>query len=101
VKRGDLVWIWFDTGAGRTGGARVLYGRVIGAGPRTYRVRWESGLTNRVAQGYGDVKVVEGSALEEAREAMARVDREHGQTTAGSDTLYLHGPWCTDSRAKR
>ena len=45
--KGDVVRIWFDTGAlGHT----ILYGRVIAAGPKAYRVRWESGLTNRITR---------------------------------------------------
>ena len=48
-KRGDLVQTWFDTGAM---GATILHGEVIAAGPKRYRVRWESGLTNRLEQGY-------------------------------------------------
>jgi hypothetical protein len=47
-KVGDIVASWFDTGAF---GATLLLGVVIAAGPKTYRVRWESGLSNRVEQG--------------------------------------------------
>lgn len=47
-KIGDVIATWFDTGAF---GAQILFGVVIAAGPRTYRVRWESGATNRVEQG--------------------------------------------------
>jgi hypothetical protein len=51
-KRGDYVQTWFDTGAM---GATILYGRVVSAGPRTYLVRWESGIQNRVTQEYPHV----------------------------------------------
>jgi hypothetical protein len=47
-KVGDIVATWFDTGAF---GAAILFGLVIAAGPKSYRVRWESGNTNRVEQG--------------------------------------------------
>lgn len=45
VKRGDYVQMWFDTGAF---GANILVGIVIDSGPKSFRVRWESGLTNRI-----------------------------------------------------
>jgi hypothetical protein len=45
---GDIIATWFDTGAF---GPRLLFGVVIAAGPRTYRVRLESGRINRIAQG--------------------------------------------------
>ena len=47
-KVGDVIATWFDTGAF---GAQILFGVVIAAGPKAYRVRWESGSTNRVEQG--------------------------------------------------
>jgi hypothetical protein len=47
-KVGDVIATWFDTGAF---GASLLFGVVIAAGPKAYRVRWESGITNRVEQG--------------------------------------------------
>lgn len=72
-KRGDLVRTWFDTGAM---GSTILYGRVIAAGPKAYRVRWESGLTNRITQGDGAIKRVEPREEEAAAEAMKRADRE-------------------------
>lgn len=50
MKRGDYVQTWFDTGAGKMGGPQILYGTVIKAGPMTYTVRWESGITNRIRQ---------------------------------------------------
>lgn len=71
-NRGDLVETWFDTGGGKMGGPQIIYGRVIAAGPRVARVRWESGLTNRIAQ---DSHVVE-SARDQAvaSEAVSRAD---------------------------
>ena len=59
MRRGDYVETWFDTGAM---GAQLLYGVVIAAGPKAYRIRWESGLTNRVPQGYFDVKLARDTA---------------------------------------
>jgi hypothetical protein len=47
-KVGDVIAMLFDTGAR---GAEILLGVVIAAGPKAYRVRWESGLTNRIEQG--------------------------------------------------
>jgi hypothetical protein len=47
-KVGDVIAMLFDTGAR---GAEILFGVVIAAGPKAYRVRWESGLTNRIEQG--------------------------------------------------
>jgi hypothetical protein len=47
-KIGDVIATWFDTGAF---GAQLLLGVVIAAGPKAYRVRWESSSTNRVEQG--------------------------------------------------
>lgn len=47
-KVGDIIATWFDTGAF---GAQLLFGVVIAAGPKAYRVRWESGATNRIEQG--------------------------------------------------
>jgi hypothetical protein len=48
VRVGDIVATWHDTGAF---GAQILFGAVIAAGPKVYRVRWESGATNRIEQG--------------------------------------------------
>lgn len=48
MQRGDTVRTLFDTGAM---GCAILEGEVIAAGPKAYRVRWVSGLTNRIAQG--------------------------------------------------
>jgi hypothetical protein len=47
-KVGDIIATWFDTGAF---GANILFGVVIAAGPKNYRVRWESGSKNRLEQG--------------------------------------------------
>lgn len=47
-KVGDIIATFFDTGAF---GAELLLSVVIAAGPKAYRVRWESGFTNRVEQG--------------------------------------------------
>lgn len=47
-KVGDVIAAWYDTGAF---GATLMFGAVIAAGPKAYRVRWESGNTNRIEQG--------------------------------------------------
>jgi hypothetical protein len=47
-KVGDVIATWFDTGAF---GVQILFGVVIAAGPKAYRVRWESRNTNRIEQG--------------------------------------------------
>lgn len=52
VWRGDYVQTLFDTGAF---GYTSLYGIVEKAGVRTYTVRWESGLRNRIRQGNRNV----------------------------------------------
>lgn len=56
MQRGDFVQTLFDTGAM---GVAILHGVVIAAGPMAYRVRWESGLTNRIRQGDWRVKAAE------------------------------------------
>lgn len=63
-KRDDLVQTWFHTGAM---GAVILYGVIVAAGPKAARVRWESGLTNRIAQGCRNVKPADDQ--DEARKA--------------------------------
>ncbi len=68
VTRGDLVQTWFDTGAM---GATLLYGEVIAAGPKAIRVRWESGLTNRVLRDTSFVAPAKNVEL--ARAALANV----------------------------
>jgi hypothetical protein len=62
--RDDLVQTWFHTGAM---GAAILYGVVVAAGPKAARVRWESGLTNRIAQDCHSVKPADDKS--EARKA--------------------------------
>ncbi len=47
-KIGDIIATWYDTGAF---GATLTFGVVIAAGSKMYRVRWESGNTNRIEQG--------------------------------------------------
>jgi hypothetical protein len=47
-KLGDVIAMWHDTGAF---GMTIVLGVVIAAGPKTYRVRWESAHTNRIEQG--------------------------------------------------
>lgn len=52
-KKGDEVQTFFDIGAL---GMTLLYGVVIAAGPKTYSVRWESEIVNRLRQGDHRVK---------------------------------------------
>lgn len=47
-KVGNCIATWFDTGAF---GPALVFGVVIAAGPKMYRVRWESGYSNRLEQG--------------------------------------------------
>jgi hypothetical protein len=67
MKTGHLVQTWFDTGAR---GATILYGVVTASGPKTFSVRWESGLSNRVRHGHGTVE--RARDVGEAAIAMAR-----------------------------
>lgn len=66
MKRGDLVQTMFDVGANM--GHRILYGKVIAAGPKTFTVRWESGLTNRCRHDHPSVKLARDQVL--AKEVM-------------------------------
>ncbi len=70
MVRGDLVQILYDTGCR---GGSILYGRVIAAGPKAYGVRWESGLTNRFAQGDWRIKMADNQEL--ARQLMNWADK--------------------------
>ncbi|HYE57566.1 MAG TPA: hypothetical protein VD948_03630 [Rhodothermales bacterium] len=51
------VRTWYDTGAF---GSNLLYGRVVAAGERSFVVEWESGIRNRLPQGYRGIEVVYG-----------------------------------------
>jgi hypothetical protein len=51
-SKGDLVQTMFDTGQS---GHQVLYGKVVKAGKATVTIVWESGLRNRVVQGWHGV----------------------------------------------
>jgi hypothetical protein len=91
--RGDLVWIWFDTGAM---GSNILYGRVIAAGAKTYRVRWESGLTNRITRNGRRVepKLVEPRERATAIAAMKKAEAARAvycakPNRAGTHNCYL------------
>lgn len=78
-KIDDLVEYWHDDGRGGT----VLYGVVIAAGPKALRVRWESGLSNRVKQNTHLVRPARDQTL--ARDAMATVyPHSVQQSTLGS-----------------
>ena len=64
---GHLVEYWFDDGRGGT----FLYGIVIAAGPKTARVMWESGSSNRIKQ---DTHLVAPARqMDLAREAVQKV----------------------------
>jgi hypothetical protein len=68
---GDIVKYWYDTGAM---GPTTLYGRVIDAGGKTYRVLWESGNRNRLEQSSPHVTLVlDGEELTDAEKALERV----------------------------
>lgn len=70
MKKGGLVWTWWDSGAM---GASQMYGRVVKAGPKSYTVLWESGFRNRLEQGDERVKKCEKETqVEAAMEAMKR-----------------------------
>lgn len=69
TKKGAIVSYQFDTGAL---GLTTLYGVVTAAGPRSFTVRWESGLTNRRPQ--GDSKVRVPTNLDASEEAKIRAD---------------------------
>ena len=68
MKRGDFVQTLFDTGAR---GYDTLYGQVTKAGPATYTVMWESGLSNRIQQGYREVQIAKD--MQAAESAMYKV----------------------------
>lgn len=72
MKTGDLVQYWYDAGGGKSFGMTILYGKVIAAGPKAYRVRWESGLTNRLQQDRPDVELAHDQHA--AAQAMARCE---------------------------
>ncbi len=76
ARRGDLVWMWFDTGMG----ARQLYGIVEKSGRDTYVVRWASGIVNRIRHGQATVM---------------RVDQDHenyeGEWETAVDDCQLSG----------
>jgi len=66
LRRGQFVLTYFDTGAL---GPQPLYGLVIAAGPKAFRVRWESGLTNRIRQGHGGVARIPATDLDDRARA--------------------------------
>lgn len=66
-KVGQFVQYWFDTGAR---GCTWLLGIVVAAGPKTYRVRWESGMHNRIRQDNPLVKFVTSANLREEAEKL-------------------------------
>lgn len=67
-RRGMVVEYWFDDGQGGS----LLYGEVTAAGPKTASITWESGLTNRVEQGFHLVKPARDQ--HEARAAIAKLE---------------------------
>ncbi|MGO9837875.1 MAG: hypothetical protein ACLP1X_27110 [Polyangiaceae bacterium] len=73
-RRGDYVKYWFDTGAM---GYTILYGVVEQAGPKTYTVRWESGIRNRVRQDNPSVKVVSPEDVDEVSLKRLSEEREN------------------------
>ena len=68
MKIGDIVWIFYDTGAF---GITPLFGIVIKKGPKTYTVRWESNIKNRIRHGEYNIKhVTDPELLKEAKKAL-------------------------------
>lgn len=67
-QKGFLVETWFDTGAGKMGGPRLIYGRVVSAGAKTATIEWESGIRNRVPNENGScgVEVARNQSLAKA-----------------------------------
>lgn len=55
IVKGQFVKYLFDTGAR---GLAYIYGIVEKAGPKTFTVRWPSGIHNRVRQGDRDVTLL-------------------------------------------
>jgi hypothetical protein len=53
-RRGDYVWMLFDTGIGTS----IVYGVIVAAGARSMTVQWESGIRNRFAQGDRAVRFI-------------------------------------------
>jgi hypothetical protein len=72
MKTSDLVETLHDTGAF---GCQILYGVVIASGPKTFRVLWESGLTNRLRQGTHLAELARDQDF--ARQAMEASERAH------------------------
>ena len=67
-QRGMLVEYWFDDGQGGC----FLYGEVTAAGLKTASIKWESGATNRVKQGFHLVQPARDQY--EARAAIAKME---------------------------
>lgn len=67
-QRGMLVEYWFDDGHGGC----LLYGKVTAAGLKTASIKWESGATNRVKQGFHLVQPARHQ--HEARAAIAKTE---------------------------
>lgn len=68
MKRDALVKYWFDTGAR---GYEWTYGIVIASGAKTFTVRWESGIQNRLPMDTPIVKPVVGDEeIAEAKKAL-------------------------------
>jgi len=68
--KGAIIEMQFDTGCM---GYRTLYGRVIAAGEKAFRVVWESGLTNRLTYARHDHLVRFAQDTATAEDAMSKV----------------------------
>lgn len=67
---GDIVAYQFDTGAL---GLTTLWGEVVAAGAKTFTIRWESGVKNRLSQGDRRISLVtDPETIEEARRSFLR-----------------------------
>ena len=71
MKTGDYVQCFFD--ARDRAGYQACYGIVYAAGPKSFSVRWESGIRQRRPQ--GDREVILATNQELAIEAMAKADK--------------------------
>lgn len=67
MKIGDLVQCWWNTGRDDSG---YIYGIVVMSGPKTFTVRWESGIRNRRPQGCQKVTLVPKRLEASARAAL-------------------------------
>lgn len=56
MKTGDVVRTWWSQG--HVSGQGFCYGKVVTAGPKTFVVKWQSGVRNRIRQDSREVTLV-------------------------------------------